>query len=125
MVEEGYKGSSVPVVIADGKVITPRISDGKYILKNVQSDIGIEISGIVKDQSTGNVPLPSGFGIFIADGILRVTAPYVIRLYLADTNGRLILTRQLPAGDTRIEGLAAGIYLLTLERQPTRKILLK
>ncbi|WP_289007098.1 hypothetical protein [uncultured Parabacteroides sp.] len=125
MIEEGYKGSSVPVVTADGKVITPRISDGKYILKNVQSDMGIEISGIVKDQSTGNVPLPSGFGIFIADGILRVTAPYATRLYLADTSGRLILTRQLPAGDTRIEGLAAGIYLLTLEGQPTRKILLK
>ena len=71
------------------------------------------------------MPLPSGFSISITNGVFRVTVPHTTRLYLTDTVGRLLLSRQLPAGDTYIEGFSAGAYLLTLEGQPARKILLK
>nr|WP_165359849.1 hypothetical protein [Parabacteroides goldsteinii] len=125
IVQEGYQKNSVPVVTARGEVITPRVSDGKYILPDVRNDVDIEIAGIVPDDDTANVPLPSGFRITATDGILRITAPYATRLYLIDTSGRLILARPLPTGDTRIEGLAAGAYIVTLEGQKGKKILLK
>ncbi|WP_075558463.1 InlB B-repeat-containing protein [Parabacteroides timonensis] len=124
-IEDGYRESSVPVVTADGDVITPRVSDGKYIIQYIREDINIEISGIVKDQATDNMPLPSGFSISITNGVFRVTVPHATRLYLTDTVGRLLLSRQLPAGDTYIEGFASGVYFLVLEGQCGQKIILK
>lgn len=48
VLEEGYRQHSQPVVKANGDIITPRISDGKYIIKYVWEDKAVEIEGIVK-----------------------------------------------------------------------------
>lgn len=106
-------------------MIPPRISDGKYIIHNVLRDTDIEITGIIKDIATGNEPLPSGFHITTSDGLLLVTVPYATRLYLNEISGRLILTRLLSPGDNRFEGLAAGVYILTIDGRPGQKVLLK
>ena len=123
--DEGYQKDSHPVVTARGETLTPNASTGKYIIRNVRSDITVEISGIVKDIATGNESLSDGFHITTSGGLLLVTVPRATRLYLTDTSGRLILSRLLPAGDTRIDELAAGVYLLTLEGEGTKKILLR
>lgn len=122
---EGYRKDSHPVVTARGETLTPNASTGKYIIPNVQSDITVGITGIVKDVATGNESLTDGFHITTSGRLLLVTVPRAIRLYLTDTSGRLILTRQLPAGDTRIDDLAAGVYLLTLEGEKTKKIIIR
>ena len=123
--DESYQKDSHPVVTAHGETLTPNASTGKYIIRNVRSDIMVEISGIVKDIATGNESLSDGFRITTSGGLLLVTVPRATRLYLTDTSGRLILSRLLPAGDTRIDELAAGVYLLTLEGEGTKKILLR
>ena len=123
--DEGYRTDSHPVVTARGETLTPNASTGKYTIKQVRSDITVGISGIVKDVTTGNESLSNGFRITTSGGLLLVTVPRAIRLYLTDTSGRLILTRQLPAGDTRIDDLAAGVYLLTLEGEKTKKIIIR
>lgn len=47
--DEAYD-QSVPVVTTyDGKTITPRTSDGAYVLNYVRSDLSVTISGIVKN----------------------------------------------------------------------------
>ncbi|MCD8135543.1 MAG: hypothetical protein LUH01_06160, partial [Parabacteroides gordonii] len=122
---EGYRKDSHPVVTARGETLTPNASTGKYIIPNVQSDITVGITGIVKDVATGNESLSDGFHITTSGGLLLVTVPRATRLYLTDTSGRLILLRLLPAGDTRIDDLAAGIYLLTLEGEKTKKIIIR
>ena len=122
---EGYQKDSHPVVTARGETLTPNASTGKYIIRNVRSDITVEISGIVKDVATGNESLSDGFHITTSGSLLLVTVPRATRLYLTDTSGRLILSRLLPAGDTRIDELASGVYLLTLEGEGTKKILLR
>lgn len=122
---EGYRKDSHPVVTARGESLTPNASTGKYIIPNVQSDITVGISGIVKDVATGNESLSDGFHITTSGGLLLVTVPRATRLYLTDTSGRLILSRLLPAGDTRIDDLAAGVYLLTLEGEKTKKIIIR
>lgn len=122
---EGYRTDSHPVVTARGETLTPNASTGKYTIQHVRSDITVEITGIVKDVATGNETLSDGFHITTSGRLLLVTVPRAIRLYLTDTSGRLILTRQLPAGDTRIDDLAAGVYLLTLEGEKTKKIIIR
>ncbi len=122
---EGYRKDSHPVVTARGETLTPNASTGKYIIPNVQSDITVGITGIVKDIATGNESLSDGFHITTSGGLLLVTVPRATRLYLTDTSGRLILSRLLPAGDTRIDDLAAGVYLLTLEGEKTKKIIIR
>lgn len=122
---EGYRKDSHPVVTARGETLTPNASTGKYIIPNVQSDITVGITGIVKDVATGNESLSDGFHITTSGRLLLVTVPRAIRLYLTDTSGRLILSRLLPAGDTRIDDLAAGVYLLTLEGEKTKKIIIR
>lgn len=121
---EGYRKDSHPVVTARGETLTPNASTGKYIIPNVQSDITVGISGIVKDVATGNESLSDGFHITTSGGLLLVTVPRATRLYLTDTSGRLILSRLLPTGDTRIDDLAAGVYFLTLEGEKTKKIII-
>lgn len=123
--DEGYRTDSHPVVTARGETLIPNASTGKYTIQHVRSDITVEITGIVKDVATGNETLSDGFHITTSGGLLLVTVPRAIRLYLTDTSGRLILTRQLPAGDTRIDDLAAGVYLLTLEGEKTKKIIIR
>lgn len=123
--DEGYRTDSHPVVTARGETLIPNASTGKYTIQHVRSDITVEITGIVKDVATGNETLSDGFHITTSGGLLLVTVPRAIRLYLTDTSGRLILTRQLPAGDTRIDNLAAGVYLLTLEGEKTKKIIIR
>ena len=123
--DEGYRKDSHPVVTARGETVTPNASTGKYIIPNVQSDITVGITGIVKDVATSNESLSDGFHITASGGLLLVTVPRATRLYLTDTSGRLILSRLLPAGDTRIDDLAAGVYLLTLEGEKTKKIIIR
>lgn len=122
---EGYRKDSHPVVTARGETLTPNASTGKYIIRNVQSDITVGITGIVKDVATGNESLSDGFHITTSGRLLLVTVPRATRLYLTDTSGRLILSRLLPAGDTRIDDLAAGVYFLTLEGEKTKKIIIR
>lgn len=123
--DEGYRTDSHPVVTARGETLIPNASTGKYTIQHVRSDITVEITGIVKDVATGNETLSDGFHITTSGRLLLVTVPRAIRLYLTDTSGRLILTRQLPTGDTRIDDLAAGVYLLTLEGEKTKKIIIR
>lgn len=123
--DEGYRTDSHPVVTARGETLTPNASTGKYTIQHVRSDITVEITGIVKDVATGNETLSDGFHITTSGRLLLITVPRAIRLYLTDTSGRLILTRQLPAGDTRIDDLGAGVYLLTLEGEKTKKIIIR
>lgn len=122
---EGYRKDSHPVVTARGETLTPNVSTGKYIIRNVQSDITVGITGIVKDVATGNESLTDGFHITTSGRLLLVTVPRATRLYLTDTSGCLILSRLLLAGDTRIDDLAAGVYLLTLEGEKTKKIIIR
>ena len=123
--DEGYRTDSHPVVTARGETLTPNASTGKYTIQHVRSDITVEITGIVKDVATGNETLSDGFHITTSGRLLLVTVPRATRLYLTDTSGRLILSRLLPAGDTRIDDLAAGVYLLTLEGEKTKKIIIR
>ena len=117
---------SVPVVTTDrGETITPRTSDGAYIVKYVHSDLVISIGGIVKNPPpVANAEIQSGTRIFTRDGSLFITTDRPARAQVFALTGQLIRSLSLPAGTTRVDALATGVYIVRLDDGMTRKVII-
>ena len=89
---------SVPVVTTDrGETITPRTSDGAYIVKYVRSDLVISIGGIVKNPPpVANAEIQSGTRIFTRDGSLFITTDRPARAQVFALTGQLIRSPPSP-----------------------------
>ena len=122
--DEAYD-QSVPVVTTDdGKTITPRTSDGAYVLKYVRSDLSVTISGIVKNPPVANEPVASAATrIFTRDGRLFITADRPMQAQVVALTGRLVRSLALTAGTTRIDALSPGIYLVRLDNGTVEKVI--
>ncbi|WP_286076024.1 T9SS type A sorting domain-containing protein [Parabacteroides goldsteinii] len=134
--DEAYSQSQ-PVVITDrGETITPRTSDGAYIVKTVHSDVSISIAGIVENDPVANesIAAPSdALRIWTEPGTLCIdlditnrtstdtdTVPSV-RIISAD--GRLLHDFRLVPGLNR-RNLAPGLYIIQAG-QTVRKVIVK
>lgn len=117
---------SVPVVTTSrGETITPRTSDGAYIVKYVHSDLVISIGGIVKNPPpVANAEIQSGTRIFTRDGSLFITTDRPARAQVFALTGQLIRSLSLPAGTTRVDALATGVYIVRLDDGMTRKVII-
>ena len=116
---------SVPVVTTSrGETITPRTSDGAYIVKYVHSDLVISIGGIVKNPPpVANAEIQSG-RIFTRDGSLFITTDRPARAQVFALTGQLIRSLDLPAGTTHVDALATGVYIVRLDDGMTRKVII-
>ena len=121
-VEEGYREASQPVVKANGLVIAPRISDGKYILSSVTRDTEITIEGIVRDTPTANAEIDNGLYIRQSPHTLHITTPKAIRIRLIDFAGRIIRDTLLSPGENHLYNIAAGSYILQPENEEGIKV---
>lgn len=117
---------SVPVVTTSrGETITPRTSDGAYIVKYVHSDLVISISGIAKNPPpVANAEIQSGTRIFTRDGSLFITTDRSARAQVFALTGQLIRSLDLPAGTTHVDALATGVYIVRLDDGMTRKVII-
>ena len=117
---------SVPVVTTDrGETITPRTSDGAYIVKYVRSDLVISIGGIVKNPPpVANAEIQSGTRIFTHDGSLFITTDRPARAQVFALTGQLIRSLDLPVGTTHVDALATGVYIVRLDDGMTRKVII-
>ena len=117
---------SVPVVTTSrGETITPRTSDGAYIVKYVHSDLVISISGIAKNPPpVANAEIQSGTRIFTRDGSLVITTDRPARAQVFALTGQLIRSLDLPAGTTHVDALATGVYIVRLDDGMTRKVII-
>ncbi|WP_278704885.1 leucine-rich repeat domain-containing protein [Parabacteroides goldsteinii] len=117
---------SVPVVTTSrGETITPRTSDGAYIVKYVHSNLVISISGIAKNPPpVANAEIQSGTRIFTRDGSLFITTDRPARAQVIALTGQLIRSLSLPAGTTRVDALAIGVYIVRLDDGMTRKVII-
>lgn len=114
-VGEGYRENSQPVVKANGTVVTPRTSDGKYIVRSVTRDTEITIEGIVRDTPTANAEIDNGLYIRQSPHTLHITTPKAIRIRLIDFAGRIIRDTQLSPGKNHLYNIATGSYILQPE----------
>lgn len=105
---------SVPVVTTDRfETITPRSSDGAYIVKYVRNDVEIFIDGIVKNPDpVANEELQTeGIRIYAGGGYLHIQTPKPEKVYIFTPDGRL--KTMLPVTDSgeRI-ALPKGVYFV-------------
>lgn len=118
---------SVPVVTTSrGETITPRTSDGAYIVKYVRSDLVISIGGIVKNPPpVANAEIQSGTRIFTRDGSLFITTDRPARAQVFALTGQLIRSLDLPAGTTHVDPLTDGIYIVRLSDGTVQKVVVR
>lgn len=121
--DEGYS-ESVPIVTTDrGETITPDVS-GRYEIGNVTEDIVVSISGIVKNLPTGIEAVETDTKIWAANGTLFIRTSSPQQVQVVNLTGSTVLYRKIPAGDTRLEGLPAGVYIIRLSEKTVQKIVL-
>lgn len=125
VLEEGYRQHSQPVVKANGDIITPRISDGKYIIKYVWEDKAVEIEGIVKDDPVANAQINAAIRIRSVGRMIYIDLPAPLSCHLTNLAGKTIRRLQLSSGENCIDGLAAGIYIINLVDMPGIKVICK
>lgn len=118
---------SVPVVTTSrGETITPRTSDGAYIVKYVRSDLVISIGGIVKNPPpVANAEIQSGTRIFTRDGSLFITTDRPARAQVFALTGQLIRSLSLSAGTTHVDPLTDGIYIVRLSDGTVQKVVVR
>lgn len=121
---EGYREQSQPVVKANGEVIAPD-NKGKYIIKYIRNDISIAIEGIRKDTPTDNAVIDDNILIRVIDGTIQITVPHPADATIADMSGRLMRTLRLAPGDTKVEGLHSGMYIVKIEGEKGRIVIIK
>lgn len=124
-VEEGYSftftltldedySESVPVVTTDrGETLAPA-ANGKYTIRNVEEDIVVSISGIVKNTPTAIEGVEAGTKVWAARGTLFIRSSAAQQAEVFSLTGISIRRLGIPAGDTEVGGLQAGIYIVRL-----------
>lgn len=107
---------SEPVVKTDRfETITPRSSDGAYIVKYVRNDVEIFIDGIVKNPDpVGNeVVATDAVKVWAAKGNLHISTVTGQTARVYNLAGSLVKQAEIPAGDT-LWPLPSGIYIVQI-----------
>ena len=119
---EGYE-SSQPVVKANGIVVEPRESDGKYIIRNIEEDTEITIEGIIKDDPTGNATIEGETKVQAIGSTLHIYLPKAETISVYTLSGLLYEQQDVSAGSTQIH-LSKGMYLVKIG-EGTYKIVIR
>lgn len=119
--DEGY-GQSQPVVKANGTEVTPRQSDGKYVIRNVEEDIQVTIEGIVKNDPTANAVIEGGNRIYALRNIVYIERLTPVEVQVLTIGGRVVRSLHLASGSNQVTGLQPGVYLIRLSDGQTEKV---
>lgn len=113
MPDSAYSDSQPLVTTSRGETLTPRTSDGAYLVKYVRSDVQIFIDGIQPNIPTANAAIEAdALRIYALGSTLAINAPRTAEAMLCDLSGRLLHTYNISPGLNRIEGIRAGIYIV-------------
>lgn len=108
---------SIPVVTTDrGDILTPRTSDGAYVLKYVRTDVEIYISDIVKNPDpVANEAIKANVAkVWKANGHLHLQSPVVAVAYIYTVAGNQPITCKLKAGEVKTIQLLPGVYFVRI-----------
>lgn len=125
-VQEGYKQYSTPKVTLsrNNEVITPRVSDGRYVVEGVDRDITIRIEGIVKDSDTptGDANIQSGIRIQTGKNMLLLQFDIPRQVSIFTLAGQAIHCSEATAGDNRYT-LSPGLYLVCIDNKAFKVVI--
>ena len=104
---------SKPVVTVDGKAITAD-ADGSYTIKNIQTDIKIVVSGIVKNTATGiEDTVEDAARAWTVGSTLYIHVPETSDVYVVSGTGALQQQLRGVSGDYNMQ-LRAGFYIVRI-----------
>lgn len=107
---------STPIVKVGDKTIEPA-SDGKYEIKNINSDITISITGIVRNTTVGNAEVDSdALRVWGSNGVLHIRSAHTCIAYIVTFGGQLYKAVTLPVGETLIT-IPQGSYIINIGEQ--------
>lgn len=105
---------SVPVVTVNGNVLTSD-ANGKYTITDISANLTVAITGIVRNATL----------IRAESGALLIRTPVSVTAQVIALTGNVVRTVRLPAGDSRVDGLASGIYIVRLSNKITKKVMIR
>ena len=104
---------SKPVVTVDGTAITAD-ADGNYTIKNIQKDIKIIVSGIVKNTATGiEENVADAARAWSVGSTLYIHVPEASDVYVVNGTGALQQQLRGVSGDYNMQ-LRAGFYIVRI-----------
>ncbi len=104
---------SKPVVTVDGKAITAN-ADGNYTIKNIQKDIKIIVSGIVKNTATGiEENVADAARAWTVGSTLYIHVPETSDVHVISGTGALQQQLRGVSGDYNMQ-LRAGFYIVRI-----------
>ena len=104
---------SKPIVTVDGKAITAD-ADGSYTIKNIQTDIKIVVSGIVKNTATGiEDTVEDAARAWTVGSTLYIHVPETSDVYVVSGTGALQQQLRGVSGDYNMQ-LRAGFYIVRI-----------
>lgn len=115
---------SVPVVTVNGNALTPDAS-GKYTIVDISANLTVAITGIVRNTTTGIEQVENATLIRAESGALLIRTPVSVTAQVIALTGNVVHTVRLPAGDSRVDGLASGIYIVRLSNEITKKVIIR
>ena len=111
---------SVPVVTTSrGETIEPRAGDGRYVVRDIQEDVVITVTGIRRnDDPTANAAVtPDAVRLWTASGQLHISTPAAADLRIYTFDGSLLRSFRLPAGETVMEAPGGACIVVVGERR--------
>lgn len=104
---------SKPIVTVDGKAITAD-ADGSYTIKNIQTDIKIVVSGIVKNTATGiEDTVEDAARAWTVGSTLYIHVPETSDVYVVSGTGALQQQLRGVSGDYNMQ-LRVGFYIVRI-----------
>lgn len=115
---------SVPVVTVNGNALTPD-ANGKYTIADISANLTVAITGIVRNTTTGIEQVENATLIRAESGALLIRTPISVTAQVIALTGNVVRTVRLPTGDSRVDGLASGIYIVRLSNKITKKVMIR
>lgn len=111
----GYSAPQLTVK-ANGSVLAP-VSNGRYVIDKVTSNIIVTVTGIVKNNPTGNAEVDSdGLRVWGENGRLHIQTPVADTAYIVTFDGRLYKSLSLPVGET-VTNVPQDSYVIYIGKQ--------
>lgn len=108
-----YDQSKPVVKNSRGETITPRTTDGKYVVTSVREDITIQITGIMSNIPTGIAGTEIGDRVWGAAGQLCIHTDSPKSVYVYNVRGQLQKVVDALNGDINVP-LPAGNYIVVV-----------
>lgn len=112
--QEGYEASVPVVTTSRGETITPRTSDGAYLVKYVVQPLTINISGVEKapeDPTSTINPDYASTKVWMADRYLHIVTQSAEQVYIYTAEGRLYKAFRVAGGEEMVS-LTQGVYMV-------------